>query len=839
MKVGKLSEGYIEILNKASELAKDRNHPNIDVAHVLYQILSLEYIQGLFIIVGFDNKLFIKIVEEQLNKIATINHQNISLSNAMNQIILESENIAKKLDEEYISVASLFIAIVEGNSYLSSLLRKEKLTQKQLIEAELKRRGGKKMNTATSEQNVEALKKYGKDLVENVRNGKIDPVIARDDEIRRVIQILSRKTKNNPVLVGEAGVGKTAIVEAIAWRIYKNDVPLSLKDKKLIELDMGLLIAGAKYKGEFEERLKAVLEEVENSNGNIILFIDEIHTLVGAGKSEGAMDAANLLKPMLARGELRCIGATTYEEYRKYIEKDSALERRFQKVQVDQPSVEDTISILRGLKDRYESYHGIKIMDEAIIAAAILSDRYITNRFLPDKAIDLIDEACATLRVQIDSFPDDLDKISRKLMQLEIEENVLKNDASKKSEERLIEVQEEIKEVKQEKEILYTKWMDEKNKIEKVREFKVELENAKLALEEAQSVARYDEAARLMYGVIPDLEKKIDEYSSENQLLNDRIDYDLIAKTVSHFTGIDISRLNQSDKDKLLQLNDILSQRVIGQDEALKVVSDAIIRSKAQIQDENRPIGSFLFLGPTGVGKTEVAKALAQQLFDDEKNIVRLDMSEFMEKHTVSKLLGAPAGYVGYEDGGILTKTIRNHPYSIVLFDEIEKAHPDIFNILLQILDEGHIKDSKGIDIDFKNTIIIMTSNLGSKYAFMEVDNLKEKYFEEVKKHFRPEFINRIDEIVIFNKLESDVAKKVVAKFLKELEKRLAKLEVTFTYDDRALEEIWQQGSDEIYGARVIKRFIQRNIETQIAKKLIQDNVKTIHLTYEDEFKLI
>lgn len=839
MKLEKLSEGYIEILNKAGELAKQRKHPNVDVTHVLYQILNLDYIQGLFLMVGFEYKLFIKIVEDELNKIATTNYQNVTLSNTMNRVILESEHISKKLDEDYISVASLFIAIVEGNSYISSLLRKEKLNQKQLIEAELNRRGGKKMNTTTSEQNVEALKKYGKDLVENVRNGKIDPVIARDDEIRRVIQILSRKTKNNPVLVGEAGVGKTAIVEAIAWRIYKNDVPLSLKDKKLIELDMGLLIAGAKYKGEFEERLKSVLEEVENSNGNIILFIDEIHTLVGAGKSEGAMDAANLLKPMLARGELRCIGATTYEEYRKYIEKDSALERRFQRVQVDQPSVEDTISILRGLKDRYESYHGIKIMDEAIIAAATLSDRYITNRFLPDKAIDLIDEACATLRVQIDSFPDDLDKISRKLMQLEIEENVLKNDASKKSEERLIEVQEEIKEVKQEKEILYTKWMDEKNKIEKVREFKVELENAKLALEEAQSVARYDEAARLMYGVIPDLEKKIDEYSSENQLLNDRIDYDLIAKTVSHFTGIDISRLNQSDKDKLLQLNDILSQRVIGQDEALKVVSDAIIRSKAQIQDENRPIGSFLFLGPTGVGKTEVAKALAQQLFDDEKNIVRLDMSEFMEKHTVSKLLGAPAGYVGYEDGGILTKTIRNHPYSIVLFDEIEKAHPDIFNILLQILDEGHIKDSKGIDIDFKNTIIIMTSNLGSKYAFMEVDNLKEKYFEEVKKHFRPEFINRIDEIVIFNKLESDVAKKVVAKFLKELEKRLAKLEVTFTYDDRALEEIWQQGSDEIYGARVIKRFIQRNIETQIAKKLIQDNVKTIHLTYEDEFKLI
>lgn len=839
MRNEKLSEGYIEVLNQASELAKERKHSSIDVIHVLYQILKLEYIHGLFLLVNFDYKKFLEKVEEELNRISTSNIKTIGLSNTMNQVIIESEKISKKLDEEYISVVSLFIAIVHSNSYISSLLRKENLSQKQLIEAEIKRRGGKKMNTATSEQNIEALKKYGKDLVENVRNGKIDPVIARDDEIRRVIQILSRKTKNNPVLVGEAGVGKTAIVEAIAWRIYKNDVPLSLKDKKLIELDMGLLIAGAKYKGEFEERLKAVLEEVERSNGDIILFIDEIHTLVGAGKSEGAMDAANLLKPMLARGELRCIGATTYEEYRRYIEKDSALERRFQKVQVNQPSVEETISILRGLKDRYESYHGIQILDEAIIAAATLSDRYITNRFLPDKAIDLIDEACATLRVQIDSFPDDLDKISRKLMQLEIEENVLKNDGSEKSIQRLKDVQEEIKIVRKEKDELYVKWSDEKNKIEKIREYKVELENAKLLLEEAQSIARYDEAARLMYGVIPDLETKIESLSNMNQLVNDRIDYDLIAKTVSQFTGIEISKLNQSDKEKLLYLDQILSQRVIGQDEAIKAVSDAILRSKAQIQDTNRPIGSFLFLGPTGVGKTEVAKALAEQLFDHEKNIIRLDMSEYMEKHTVSKLLGAPAGYVGYEDGGILTKTVRNHPYSIVLFDEIEKAHPDIFNILLQILDEGQIKDSKGVMIDFKNTIIIMTSNLGSKYAFMDVENLQEKYFEEVKKYFRPEFINRIDEIVIFNKLDENIAKKVVEKFLLELKQRLKKLDVSFSYDEKALLEIWRQGSDEVYGARVIKRFIQRNIETYIAKKLIQENTKEIHLTYDDEFRII
>lgn len=838
MNYEKLSEGYIETINKAIQLAQSKKHPQVDIIHVLYYILQLDYLQGLFDQLNFDNHTFLNVIEKELNNISATNTENITFSTNLNKAFNESKVIGeKKLNEEYISTVALLVAILENNSYISSILKKE-IDKNKVIEIELKRRGGRTMNTATQEQNVEALKKYGRDLVEDVRNGKIDPVISRDDEIRRVIQILSRKTKNNPVLVGEAGVGKTAVVEAIAWRIYKNDVPTSLAGKRLVELDMGLLIAGAKYKGEFEERLKAVLKEIEDSNGNIILFIDEIHTLVGAGKSEGAMDASNLLKPMLARGELRCIGATTYEEYRKYIEKDAALERRFQKVQINEPSVADTISILRGLKDRYESYHGVKILDEAIIAAATLSNRYITNRFLPDKAIDLIDEACATLRVQIDSFPEELDKISRKLMQLEIEENALKNDEGENSKQRLQEVQSEIETVRKEKEILNAKWEDEKAQIETIKKYKKELENAKLELEDAQQIARYDEAARLLYGVIPDLEKKIAESEAKRgNFMNDNVDYASIAKTVSNFTGIDVTKLTQNEKQKLLLLKEKLAERVIGQDEALELVSDAIIRSKAQIQDENRPIGSFLFLGPTGVGKTEVAKALAQQLFDSEKNIIRIDMSEFMEKHTVSKLLGAPAGYVGYEDGGLLSKTVRNHPYSIVLFDEVEKAHPDVFNILLQILDEGHIKDAKGVDIDFKNTIIIMTSNLGSQNAFdPNVKDLKKKYEEAIKQFFRPEFINRIDEIVIFNKLNSEVSKKVVVKFLTELQNRLKKQEVEFNYDDSVVDAIWELGSDQQYGARVIKRYIQRNIETLIAKELIEYPKKAIFLTHEDGF---
>ena len=665
------------------------------------------------------------------------------------------------------------------------------------------------------------------------------PGTGRDDEIRRVIQILSRKTKNNPVLIGEPGVGKTAVVEGIAWRIMKGDVPESLKEKRLIELDMGSLIAGAKYRGEFEERLKAVLEEVKNANGQIILFIDEIHNLVGAGKTEGSMDAANLLKPMLARGELHCIGATTFNEYRKYIEKDAALERRFQKVMVAQPSVEDTISILRGLKDRFESYHGVRILDESLIAAAVLSDRYITDRFLPDKAIDLVDEACATLKVEMESMPQELDELSRKILQLQIEKTSLIKEEDKKAIERRHEIEDELSKLQSQRDEMHSRWEDEKAALNSSKEDKQKLEKARLDLEQAQNEARYEDAAKLQYGIIPELEQRIAKSSQlekEDALIQETVDEELIAKIVSRWTGVEVSRLVESERQKLIHLKEELEKRVVGQDEALELVCDAILRSKAQIQDENRPIGSFMFLGPTGVGKTEVAKALAEQLFDDERHIVRIDMSEYMEKHSVARLIGAPPGYVGYEEGGQLTEAVRRNPYSIVLFDEIEKAHPDVFNVLLQILDDGRITDSKGVTVDFKNTIIILTSNLGSQYAF-EKDNY-DKYMDEVKRHFKPEFINRIDEIIVFNSLDDESFIKIAHKFIDQLVHRLSLRDIKLNVSDDVYRQIAKMGVDPVYGARPMKRYIQRQIETRIAKAIIASKVdkdQTIDLDYIDD----
>jgi ATP-dependent Clp protease ATP-binding subunit ClpB len=839
-----MSEALQRVLMNAVNDAKASEHASVDTIDVLKAIFKEDILDGLFDRLNVDKNLALTIIDQEEKNIAKSRSANINLSNEVQKSIEKAANWASQHDETYLSVATLWIALMFNRSYISrKLVQTFNLTEKQCEQAELERRGGRKMDSPNSEENLEALKKYGRDLVEEVREGKIDPIIGRDDEIRRVMQILSRKTKNNPVLIGEPGVGKTAVVEGLAWRIFKDDVPESLKDKKLIELDMGGLIAGAKYRGEFEERLKSILDEVKNSDGRIILFIDEIHNLVGAGKTEGSMDAANLLKPMLARGELHMIGATTFNEYRKYIEKDAALERRFQQVQVKEPNVEDTISILRGLKDRFESYHGVRILDDSLVAAAALSDRYITDRFLPDKAIDLVDEACATLKVQMESMPAELDALQRKIMLLQIEKTSLMDEDDKKTVERRKEIEEEIGHLQTERDELYTKWQDEKRTLELAKEDKQALEKAKLELEQAQNEARYEEAARLRYGVIPDLEQKIANaatVNAEESLIQETVNEEIIAKIISRWTGVEVSRLVESEREKLLHLQDELEKRVVGQDHAIELVVDAILRSKAQIQDENRPIGSFLFLGPTGVGKTEVAKALAEQLFDDERHIVRIDMSEYMEKHSVSRLIGAPPGYVGHDEGGQLTEAVRRNPYSIVLFDEVEKAHPDVFNVLLQILDDGRITDSKGVTVDFKNTIIILTSNLGAQYAFEYKDKaiLDEKYMEEVKKHFRPEFINRIDEIIIFNALGEEAFAKIARKFMDELKHRLAERDITLEATDAVYEKIAEMGVDPIFGARPMKRYIQRNIETEIAKKMIAEGAmkdSVIHIDVKDD----
>ena len=827
MNVEQMTNRLQEIMQRAIMIANSNHNPQLCVEHVLKALNSDDGIIALWNKLNVDYGKIDVIIDKYLAKLNRVDNTNITLNREVENAYNEALNWSKKHEETYMSSVSMLIALLFGKTEVAKeIVNALNLKQKDIEKAEMERRHNMKMDNAESENQVDALSKYGRDLVQDVKDGKIDPVIGRDDEIRRVIEILSRKTKNNPILIGEPGVGKTAIVEGLAWRIMKQDVPFGLKDKKLIELDMGSLIAGAKYRGEFEERLKAVLNEVKQADGNIILFIDEIHNLVGAGKTEGSMDAANLLKPMLARGELKCIGATTFDEYRQYIEKDAALERRFQKIQVEEPSVEETISILRGLKDRFESHHGVQIKDEAIIAASTLSHRYITDRFLPDKAIDLIDEACACVRVEMDSMPSELDELFRKIMQLEIEETALKKENDEKTKERLQDIQKELATLKEEKNIKYDKWQQEKKKLDEAKQYKEQLEKAKLDMQQAQNDAKYEVAAKLQYETIPNLEKKIKEAnnSSENRVIQEIVDEELIAKIVSRWTHIEVSKLLETQRQKILNLDKILQERVMGQDEALQLVQEAIIRSKAQIQDENRPIGSFLFLGPTGVGKTEVAKALAQQLFDDESKIIRIDMSEYMEKHSVSRLVGAPPGYVGYEEGGQLTESVRRNPYSIVLFDEVEKAHPDVFNILLQILDDGRITDSKGVTVDFKNTLIIMTSNLGSRFAFEEDKQERNKhYMDEVHKFFKPEFVNRIDEIIVFNALDDKVLPLIANKFIKQLEQRLHDKDITLKVSDNAMKRIISLGVDPVFGARPMKRHIQREIETKVARCILEN----------------
>ena len=834
------------IINNAVTKAQENHHSQITVEHVLCAMCEDDNLDGIFERINVPKSKFLTIVKRSLSNMASVDGANdLSIDRYLQQAYQYAMDYMKKLGDTYMSAADLLIGIFETNApVVNELMNTLHFTLKDIIKAENDRRGGMKMDEKTNESQLDALSKYGRDLVQEVKDHKIDPVIGRDEEIRRVIEILSRKTKNNPVLIGEPGVGKTAICEGLAQRIYHDEVPEGLKNKKLIELDMGALIAGAKYRGEFEERLKGVLKQVQKANGDIILFIDEIHNLVGAGKTEGSMDAANLLKPLLARGELRCIGATTFNEYRQYIEKDRALERRFQKVLVNEPTVDDTIAILRGLKERFENYHHVTIKDEALVAAAKLSDRYITDRFLPDKAIDLVDEACSSIRVELDSMPTELYELDRKQKLLDMELKSLKKEKDDKSLARKSEIEKELADVNEKLEAGISKWNTEKESDKSIASYQNELEEAKKQYDLAREKNDYDKAGQLLYSTIPALEKKIKDSmnadeSASDSMLKRVVDEEEINEIVSRWTHIDISRLKSSEKDKILHLKDFLAKRVMGQDEALELVTDAIMRSKANIQDENRPLGSFMFLGPTGVGKTEVAKALAQQLFDDESNIVRIDMSEYMEKFSVSKLIGAPPGYVGYEEGGQLTEAVRRHPYSIVLLDEVEKAHPDVFNILLQILDDGRITDSKGVTVDFKNTIIIMTSNLGSEYAFEKDEETRRKHYEDaVHAFFKPEFVNRIDEIIVFNALGVEVQKKIADKFLGLLADRLKEKDITLEVTEKAKERIIKLGVDPQFGARPMRRHIQRAIETEIAKVILStDNIanKTIVVDANDD----
>ena len=842
MNISKFTQKSIEAVNSLEKLAYEYGNQEIEQEHLLYALLKQEDSLILKMIekMEIDKTYFTEAVESALEKRTKVSGGQVYIGQYLNKVLVQAEDEAKAMGDEYVSVEHLFLSMIKNpNPEIKKLFQEFGITRERFLQALSTVRGNQRVTTDNPEATYDTLNKYGQDMVEKARNQKLDPVIGRHADIRNVIRILSRKTKNNPVLIGEPGVGKTAAVEGLAQRIVRGDVPEGLKDKKIFSLDMGALVAGAKYRGEFEERLKAVLEEVKKSEGQIILFIDELHLIVGAGKTDGAMDAGNMLKPMLARGELHCIGATTLDEYRQYIEKDAALERRFQPVMVDEPSVEDTISILRGLKDRYEVYHGVKITDSALVAAATLSHRYISDRFLPDKAIDLVDEACALIKTELDSMPTELDEQRRKIMQMEIEEAALKKETDKLSAERLENLQKELAEQRESFAGKKAQWDNEKHSVENLSVLREKIENMNKEIEKAQRSYDLNRAAELQYGELPKLQKQLEieeekVKSKDLSLVHDRVTDEEIARIISRWTGIPVAKLTEGERTKILHLDDELHKRVIGQEDGVRKVTDAIIRSKAGIKDPTKPIGSFLFLGPTGVGKTELAKALAASMFDDEQNMVRIDMSEYMEKYSVSRLIGAPPGYVGYEEGGQLTEAVRRKPYSVVLFDEIEKAHPDVFNVLLQVLDDGRITDSQGRTVDFKNTILIMTSNIGSSYLLDGIEpdgsirqESQDLVMNDLRAHFRPEFLNRLDEIIMFKPLTKENIGNIVDLMMADLNRRLADQEIRLELTDEAKSYIIDGGYDPVYGARPLKRFLQKNVETLAARMILSGNVQT------------
>ena len=840
MNISKFTQKSIQAVQDLEKVAYEYGNQEVEQEHLLYALLTQEdsLILKLIEKMGINKEYFINVVKKALDAKVKVSGGDLRFGQYLNKSLVNAENEAKAMGDEYVSVEHLFLSLLtQPSPSMKKIFNEFGITRERFLQALSTVRGNQRVVSDNPEATYDTLNKYGEDLVEKARNQKLDPVIGRDAEIRNIVRILSRKTKNNPVLIGEPGVGKTAAIEGLAQRIVAGDVPEGLKDKKIFALDMGALVAGAKYRGEFEERLKAVLEEVKKSEGEIILFIDELHLIVGAGKTDGAMDAGNMLKPMLARGELHCIGATTLDEYRQYIEKDAALARRFQPVMVDEPTVEDTISILRGLKERYEVFHGVKITDSALVAAATLSHRYITDRFLPDKAIDLVDEACALIKTELDSMPTELDEQRRKIMQLEIEESALKKETDNLSKERLAELQKELAEMRDTFNTQKAQWDNEKHSVEKLQKLREQIEDINKQIQKAKQNYDLEKAAELQYGELPKLQKQLEieerqVKESDRSLVHEAVTDDEIARIISRWTGIPVTKLTEGERTKLLGLEDELHKRVIGQDEGVRLVTDAILRSKAGIKDPSKPIGSFLFLGPTGVGKTELAKTLAATLFDDEQNMVRIDMSEYMEKYSVSRLIGAPPGYVGYEEGGQLTEAVRRKPYSVVLFDEIEKAHPDVFNVLLQVLDDGRITDSQGRTVDFKNTILIMTSNIGSPYLLDGIDEkgeikpeAQEQVMNDLRGHFRPEFLNRLDEIIMFKPLTKENIGGIVDLMVKELSDRLADQELSLELTDAARTQVIENGYDPVYGARPLKRYLQNYVETLAAKKILSGDV--------------